>query len=54
MLKSLAVAAAVLTAAPAIAQVTFWENEWPITDFAKSSIDFDDVISGGPPKDGIP
>jgi len=31
-----------------------WEIEWPATDFAKSSIEFSDVMSGGPPKDGIP
>jgi len=54
MLKSITLIAAVLTAAPAIAQVAFWENEWPITDFEKSSVDFIDILSGGPPKDGIP
>ncbi len=54
MLKSLAIAAAVFTAVPAIAQVAFWENEWPITDFEQSSVDFIEIISGGPPKDGIP
>lgn len=31
-----------------------WEREWPHTDFRKSTIDFSEVISGGPPKDGIP
>lgn len=31
-----------------------WKYEWPDTDFSKTSIDFDDIISGGPPKDGIP
>lgn len=31
-----------------------WEREWPVTNFSKSSIDFSEVISGGPPKDGIP
>ena len=54
MLKSLAVAFAVFAAAPTIAQVNFWENEWPNTDFDKSSVNFVDIISGGPPKDGIP
>ncbi len=54
MLKYLAVAAAVFTAAPAIAQVAFWENEWPITDFEQTSVDFIEIMSGGPPKDGIP
>jgi hypothetical protein len=32
----------------------FWQSAWPNTDFSKSSIDFDEVLSGGPPKDGIP
>ena len=28
--------------------------EWPRTDFSKSSVPFDEIFSGGPPKDGIP
>ena len=31
-----------------------WKREWPRTDFGKSSIDFSEILSGGPPKDGIP
>ncbi len=31
-----------------------WKREWPRTDFWKSSIDFSEILSGGPPKDGIP
>lgn len=31
-----------------------WRGEWPKTDFAKTSIDFNDIVSGGPSKDGIP
>ncbi len=31
-----------------------WQREWPNTDFSKHSIEFDDIMSGGPPKDGIP
>jgi len=31
-----------------------WRAEWPNTDFSKSTVAFDDIISGGPPKDGIP
>lgn len=31
-----------------------WRAEWPRTDFSKSSIAFEDILSGGPPKDGIP
>jgi len=31
-----------------------WKREWPRTDFSKTAIDFDEIMSGGPPKDGIP
>lgn len=31
-----------------------WERAWPDTDFSKSSVEFDEIMSGGPPKDGIP
>lgn len=31
-----------------------WRAEWPDTDFSRTTIDFAEVISGGPPKDGIP
>ncbi|NJR13366.1 MAG: DUF3179 domain-containing protein [Phyllobacteriaceae bacterium] len=31
-----------------------WRAQWPTTDFARSAIDFAEVMSGGPPKDGIP
>lgn len=38
----------------AAADPNFWKFEWPRTDFSKSSVDFVDILSGGPPKDGIP
>jgi hypothetical protein len=39
----------------ALAQVpSDWKREWPDTDFTRSSVKFSEVISGGPPKDGIP
>ncbi len=41
-------------AMPALAQAPFWENEWPNTDFSKTSVNFVEIMSGGPPKDGIP
>ncbi|MEE9224997.1 MAG: DUF3179 domain-containing protein [Bacteroidota bacterium] len=47
--------AAVLTvtcAATGCAQQSL--NEWQRTDFTKSSVDLDEIMSGGPPKDGIP
>jgi len=39
---------------PAQAQVAFWQNAWPDTDFETRSVDLDEILSGGPPKDGIP
>jgi hypothetical protein len=45
----LCLAAVSATASPAV-----WKREWPNTDFSKHSIDYDEVLSGGPPKDGIP
>jgi len=30
------------------------QEEWPLTDFSKTTIDMSEVLSGGPPKDGIP
>ncbi len=32
-----------------------WEREWPKTDFTRTSVDdWSEILSGGPPKDGIP
>ena len=31
-----------------------WRYEWPDTDFSQSSVEWDEIFSGGPPKDGIP
>lgn len=36
------------------AQVSYWQHEWPDTDFTKTSVDLNEIMSGGPPKDGIP
>ena len=30
-----------------------WKKEWPNTDFSNHSVKFSQIISGGPPKDGI-
>ena len=48
--------AALLTAAtPALASPDFWKHEWPNTNFDIRAIDsWVEVLSGGPPKDGIP
>jgi len=31
-----------------------WQAEWPATDFSHSAVAFGEILSGGPPKDGIP
>ena len=31
-----------------------WSYAWPQTDFTNTSVEFDEIMSGGPPKDGIP
>ena len=39
----------------ASADPRFWRaTEWPNTDFDLHSIDYDDILSGGPSRDGIP
>ncbi len=38
----------------AYANPEVWKFEWPNTDFENTSIDYGDILSGGPPKDGIP
>ena len=39
---------------PVMAQEQFPRGEFPLTDFKKSSINLDELLSGGPPRDGIP
>ena len=41
-------------AGTAAANPGFWRFEWPDTDFEKHSVDLGSIMSGGPPKDGIP
>ncbi|MCY3878520.1 MAG: DUF3179 domain-containing protein [Rhodobacteraceae bacterium] len=41
-------------AAAAVASPAFWQVEWPHTDFDTLLVDPTEIISGGPPKDGIP
>ncbi len=38
----------------ALADPARWKREWPRTDFSKHSVDYNDILSGGPAKDGIP
>ncbi len=52
-----AIVALTLTTAPqsASANPEFWANEWPNTDFEQTSVaSWREILSGGPPKDGIP
>ena len=37
------------------ADPAFWKHEWPQTDFSRTSVsNWVEILSGGPPKDGIP
>ena len=49
-----ALAALAAFGATAQASPEQWKREWPTTDFSKHSISFSEIMSGGPPKDGIP
>jgi len=52
IIAALAVAASSLSAA---AEPEFWSREWPITDFNITTVpSWTEILSGGPPKDGIP
>ena len=54
-LLSVAAVAVGLTAGTTQADPSFWKYEWPNTDFTQTSIDnWVEIMSGGPPKDGIP
>jgi len=56
LLKPLAFAACLaIGATTAHADPAFWKFEWPKTDFETTSIEnWVEIMSGGPPKDGIP
>lgn len=50
-----ALALALATIGTAAAQPNVWKNQgWAETDFSKHSVPFSEILSGGPPKDGIP
>lgn len=47
--------ALIALASAAAADPAQWRREWPNTDFSITSLEtWDEVISGGPPRDGIP
>jgi len=50
----LVLAGFVFLASAASANPENWRYEWPDTDFTKTSIEWGEILSGGPPKDGIP
>ncbi|MCU0904287.1 MAG: DUF3179 domain-containing protein [Tabrizicola sp.] len=43
-----------LLAGPLAADPAEWADEWPRTDFSRHNVDLTEILSGGPPKDGIP
>lgn len=43
-----------LAAGQAAANPARWAAEWPNTDFSKTAVNLKEIMSGGPPKDGIP
>ena len=49
-----AVAAWICVAVSAHANPAYWQASWPKTDFSRTSVEFSEIFSGGPPKDGIP
>jgi hypothetical protein len=44
----------VLAAPPLAAEPAHWRIDWPETDFNRYSVALDEIIPGGPPRDGIP
>jgi len=52
---SLTLLISLLAAMPAAASPEAWKAEgWNRTDFSRTSVPWSDILSGGPPKDGIP
>lgn len=56
MIKLIGFTAGILFAGSVLAQGGGFlpTNEFPKTDFENISVDLDSILSGGPPKDGIP
>lgn len=50
-----ALCAVLLFSGSLAADPAFWKHEWPETDFSRTSVEnWVEILSGGPPKDGIP
>ena len=55
LIRFLSVAAVALGLGAAGAEPSFWRHEWPNTDFTLTNVEnWSEILSGGPPKDGIP
>lgn len=55
MIRFMAAAVATgLLVTSAVGEPSFWKYEWPKTDFTKTSVEWIEILSGGPPRDGIP
>jgi hypothetical protein len=53
--RMIAAVLAIGLSGPAVASPEFWKHEWPQTDFGTTSVEsWVEILSGGPPKDGIP
>ena len=53
--QTLIAAAFAVVTTSASADPSFWRHEWPNTDFELTAVDnWVEILSGGPPKDGIP
>jgi len=49
------IAAALVAATPLLADPAAWKREWPHTEFGITLVEsWSEILSGGPPKDGIP
>ncbi len=54
-MRMILAAALALSATIAAASPEWWSSEWPRTNFENTSVDsWTEIMSGGPPKDGIP
>lgn len=54
MVGVLVVAAFTTSASAEVNYPPSWDSEWPNTDFSKRTVPYAEILSGGPPKDGIP
>jgi hypothetical protein len=53
-MRLITIVLALCAAISAAANPDRWRGEWPNTDFTRTAVAFDEIMSGGPPRDGIP